>query len=168
MNGSKEHAGVDTHTKDGRIRVVITGLGPITAVGTGVESFWEGLRRERSPIRRVTRFDASIWRSRLAAEVDDFDPEDFIERKASRRLDRFGHFAISSARLALQDAGLDTQPLDPDPVAEAYLRRGGMDVHVHLLARQVDEQGQDRMPVTVRIRKITPEIKTAPSACCQV
>ena len=57
-----------------RPRVVITGIGPITAVGTGVEPFWEGLKRERSPIRRLTAFDASIWRSRLAAEGARFSP----------------------------------------------------------------------------------------------
>jgi 3-oxoacyl-[acyl-carrier-protein] synthase II len=99
------------------VRVVITGLGPITAVGSGIEPFWQGLRRERSPIRRITRFDASIWRSRIAAEVDDFEAEDYIERKDARRLDRFGHFAIASARMALQDAGLDRVRLDPDRVA---------------------------------------------------
>ncbi|MEO5509024.1 MAG: beta-ketoacyl-[acyl-carrier-protein] synthase family protein [Longimicrobiales bacterium] len=99
------------------IRVAVTGIGPITAVGSGLEAFWDGLRRERSPIRRITRFDASIWRSRLAAEVDDFDPEDYIERKAIRRLDRFGHFAVASSRMALRDAGLETNHLDPDRVA---------------------------------------------------
>ena len=52
-------------------RVAITGLGPITAVGTGVEPFWAGLQRQRSGIRAITRFDASPWRSRIAAEVDD-------------------------------------------------------------------------------------------------
>jgi 3-oxoacyl-[acyl-carrier-protein] synthase II len=98
-------------------RVVITGIGPITAVGTGVESFWEGLRRERSPIRRITRFDPSIWRARLAAEVDDFEVENYIEKKEAKRLDRFGHFAIASTRLALQDAGLEGAKLDGDRVA---------------------------------------------------
>lgn len=98
-------------------RVVITGIGPITAVGTGVEPFWEGLRRERSPIRTITRFDASIWRSRLAAEVHDFDVDDFIDRKDAKRLDRFGHFSIASTRIALEDAGLDYANLDGDRVA---------------------------------------------------
>jgi 3-oxoacyl-[acyl-carrier-protein] synthase II len=103
--------------RPGPVRVAITGIGPITAVGSGVEPFWEGLRREQSPIRRVTRFDPSIWRSRLAAEVDDFVPEDYIERKAASRLDRFGHFSIASARMALEDAALDPATLDGDRVA---------------------------------------------------
>lgn len=98
-------------------RAVITGIGPITAVGTGVDAFWAGLRRERSPIRRVTRFDPSPWRSHLAAEVDDFVPEDFVDRKTARRLDRYSHFAIAATRLAIRDADLDTSRLDPDRVA---------------------------------------------------
>ena len=54
-------------------RVAVTGIGPITAAGTGVDQFWQGLRRERSPIRRITRFDSTMWRSQIAAEVDEFD-----------------------------------------------------------------------------------------------
>jgi 3-oxoacyl-[acyl-carrier-protein] synthase II len=101
----------------GRPRVAITGLGPVTAVGTGVEGLWEGLRRERSPIRRIDRFDADMWRSKIAAQVDDFEPEHYIDARGLRRLDRFGQFSIAAARLAIQDAGLDATPVDPDRVA---------------------------------------------------
>ena len=94
-------------------RVAITGIGPVTAVGSGRDALLAGLRAARSPIRTVTRFDASPWRSRLAAEVDDFDPADFMDAKQVRRLDRFMHFAIGCTALALQDAGI--QPGDPDP-----------------------------------------------------
>src|SRR5690606_29069444 len=62
-------------------RVAVTGLGPITAVGTGVEGFWAGLQRERSGIRTITRFDASPWRSRMAAEVDQFEPETYMDAR---------------------------------------------------------------------------------------
>ena len=98
-------------------RVAVTGIGPITAVGTGTEHFWEGLRRERSPIRSITRFDVGPWRTRIAAEVDDFDAADYIEPRTARRMDRFGHFAIASARLAIADAGLRPDELDPDRTA---------------------------------------------------
>ena len=101
-------------------RVAITGIGPITAVGTGADGFWEGLRARRSPIRRITRFDPSPWRSRLAAEVDDFDPTDFIDPNQARRLDRFMHFAIATTRLALADADLDPTDPDPDGVAVQF------------------------------------------------
>jgi 3-oxoacyl-[acyl-carrier-protein] synthase II len=98
-------------------RVAVTGLGPITAVGTGVENFFAGLRNERSPVRRITRFDASPWRSRLGAEVDDFDAGNYMESKVARRYDRFAQFAVASARLALEDAQLDYQSVDSDRVA---------------------------------------------------
>jgi 3-oxoacyl-[acyl-carrier-protein] synthase II len=98
-------------------RVAITGIGPITAIGTGVERFWEGLRRERSPVRRITRFDAAPWRTRIAAEVDDFAESDFIDARTARRMDRFGHFSVGSTRLALQDARLRADELDPDRTA---------------------------------------------------
>jgi 3-oxoacyl-[acyl-carrier-protein] synthase II len=101
-------------------RVAITGIGPITAVGTGRDAFLDGLRRARSPVRGVTRFDSSPWRSRLAAEVDDFEPGDYMDAKQARRLDRFMHFAIASTRLALEDAGLDPGDPDPDGVAVQF------------------------------------------------
>ncbi len=101
-------------------RVAITGLGPITAVGTGRDGFWQGLRACRSPVRRVTRFDPSPWRCHIAAEVDDFDAADFMDRRQARRLDRFMQFAIAGARMALEDARLDPGDLDPDRVAVQF------------------------------------------------
>ena len=102
---------------NGTRRVAITGLGPITAVGTGVDGLWAGLQRERSPIRAVTRFDCSPWRSRLAAEIDDFDAAGFMDAKTARRLDRFGQFSIAATRLALEDAGLDHARVDGERAA---------------------------------------------------
>ncbi|MBR9990083.1 MAG: beta-ketoacyl-[acyl-carrier-protein] synthase family protein [Gemmatimonadetes bacterium] len=98
-------------------RVAVTGIGPITAVGTGAEPFWAGLRRERSPVRRITRFDASVWRSKIAAEIDDFEASDYMDIKLARRLDRFCHFSIAATRLAIEDAALDTSRVDLDRVA---------------------------------------------------
>jgi 3-oxoacyl-[acyl-carrier-protein] synthase II len=101
-------------------RVAITGLGPVTAIGSGRDRFWEGLRACRSPVRRLTRFDPAQWRSHLAAEVDDFDPADFMDPRQARRLDRFMHFAIAATRMALDDAGLDPRDPDPDGVAVQF------------------------------------------------
>jgi 3-oxoacyl-[acyl-carrier-protein] synthase II len=100
-----------------RQRVAVTGIGPVTAVGTGVTELWAGLRRERSGVRRLTRFDASPWRTQIAAEVDEFEPGAYMDARTAKRLDRFGHFSIASARLALHDAGLEGRALDPDRVA---------------------------------------------------
>jgi 3-oxoacyl-[acyl-carrier-protein] synthase II len=88
-------------------RVAITGIGAITPIGTSVEGLWAGLRAQRSAVRLITRFDPSPFRSQIAAEVNDFIATDFLERKRARRLDRFGHFSVIAARLALEDAGLD-------------------------------------------------------------
>lgn len=98
-------------------RVAITGIGPITAVGTGKENFWAGLRNERSPVRRITRFDASPWKSQIAAEVDDFDAANYMDGKLARRYDRYTQFAVAIARMALDDAGLHPESLDGDRVA---------------------------------------------------
>ena len=98
-------------------RVVITGIGCITPIGAGAEGLWEGLRRQRSAVRRIERFDPSPFRSHIAAQVDDFEPSDYIDRNRIRRLDRYGQFAIAATRLALDDAGLGEGVADPDRVA---------------------------------------------------
>lgn len=88
-------------------RVVVTGLGAITPIGVGRERLWQGLRAERSAVGPVTRFDPSIFRSRVAAEVNDFVPGDHLDQKRAKRLDRFAQFAVAASRMALEDAGLD-------------------------------------------------------------
>ncbi len=90
-----------------RRRVAVTGIGAVTPIGLGKQGLWEGLRRERSAVRTLTRFDPSVWRSHNAAEVDDFHPADFMDAKKVRRFDRFGHFAVACAKLAIEDAGID-------------------------------------------------------------
>jgi 3-oxoacyl-[acyl-carrier-protein] synthase II len=86
-------------------RVVITGIGPVTPVGTGVEDFWGGLTTGRSGIRRIQRFDPSDLPVTLAGEVDGFEPADWLDPKEARRTDRFSQFAVASAQLAWDDAG---------------------------------------------------------------
>lgn len=90
-----------------RRRVAITGIGCVTPIGTGVEGLWTGLRAERSAVGPATRFDASIYRSQCAAQIDDFDPTRWIDAKRVKRLDRFSQFAVASAHLALEDGALD-------------------------------------------------------------
>jgi 3-oxoacyl-[acyl-carrier-protein] synthase II len=97
-------------------RVAITGIGAITPIGITVEGLWAGLRAQRSAVRSITRFDASPFRSQIAAEVNDFNATDFLERKRAKRLDRFGHFSVSAARLALEDAGLDLAAEDRERI----------------------------------------------------
>src|SRR5690606_34220925 len=87
-------------------RVVITGTGLITALGTGTEATWEGLLAGRSGVGPITRFDAGDLGTRIAAEVKDFNAEDFIDRKEARRMDRFSQFAVAAAEMAVKQAGL--------------------------------------------------------------
>src|SRR5690349_2449699 len=88
-------------------RVAITGIGIVSPIGTTREGLWQGLQAGRSAVRTITRWDPGMFRSHNAAEIDDFHPADFLEQKRAKRLDRFGQFAVASARLALDDAGID-------------------------------------------------------------
>lgn len=96
--------------------MVVTGIGVVTPIGTAVDGLWAGLRAQRSGVRTVTQFDPTPFRSHNAAEVRDFAPSDFMEAKKAKRMDRFSQFAIASARLALEDSGIDLSRENRDRV----------------------------------------------------
>ncbi len=102
-----------------RRRAVITGIGLITPVGSTVDSFWDNVTAGRSAVRTITHFDPTPFATRIAAEVPDFNPLAYLDRKEARHMDRFAQFAVAAAGLALADAGLDPLPpsLPPDRVA---------------------------------------------------
>jgi 3-oxoacyl-[acyl-carrier-protein] synthase II len=87
-------------------RVVVTGLGAVTPLGTGVEKFWPRLLAGESGIARITHIDPSAFTTHIAGEVKDFEPEDWLEKKDARRLDRFIAYAAAAATMALNDSGL--------------------------------------------------------------
>ena len=87
-------------------RVVVTGLGMVTPLGTGVAKNWEAVCSGKSGIGNITKFDASGFASRIAGEVTDFNPQDFMAKQQIRRFDVFIHYAVASARMAFEDAGL--------------------------------------------------------------
>ena len=97
-------------------RVVITGIGAITPIGTGVEGLWDGLKRRESAVRRVSRFDPSPFRTQIAAQVEDFDPDTYMDRARSRRMERYAQFAVAASRLAIEDSALDVTGTDPERV----------------------------------------------------
>jgi 3-oxoacyl-[acyl-carrier-protein] synthase II len=99
-----------------RRRVVVTGIGAITPIGTGREGLWSGLQRRQSGAGPVTRFDPTVFRSHNAAEVRDFVAADHLEARRAKRLDRFGAFSVVSARHALEDAELDLAREDRDRI----------------------------------------------------
>src|SRR5437868_1015624 len=97
-------------------RVMVTGIGVITPVGIGRDSFWAELHENRSGVRRISRFDASQLHCQVAAEVHGFEPEAWIAPKALRRMDRYSRFSVSAARMAVEDARLDLEAEDRDRV----------------------------------------------------
>jgi 3-oxoacyl-[acyl-carrier-protein] synthase II len=97
-------------------RVVITGIGVITSLGIGKDKYWNALINGVSGISPVTRFDASDYPTRIAGEIHDFNPHDYIDKKEARRMDRFAQFAVASSALALEDAGIDLTGEDLDRV----------------------------------------------------
>lgn len=94
-------------------RVVVTGMGAVTPIGVGVHTFWESIKQEKIGFAPITRFDASDYKCRMAAEVKDFRPEDFMDKKSARRMELFCQFAVAAAGEALQDAALDMEKEDP-------------------------------------------------------
>lgn len=90
-----------------RRRVVVTGIGALTPIGLTKAGLWDGLQRQKSAVRSITRFDPSIFRSRNAAEINDYIPADHLDQKRARRLDRFAQFSVVTARMALDDAEID-------------------------------------------------------------
>ena len=87
-------------------RVVVTGLGAVTPIGNNVETFWQAIKKGQNGIARITAFDPEGYKSTLAAEVKDFDPENYLDKKEVKRLDRYCQFALVAAQEAYQDAGL--------------------------------------------------------------
>ncbi len=129
---------------NGRRRVVITGLGALTPLGNDAETSWESLIAGKSGAGPITQFDSSDFYVHFACEVKDFDATDFIERKQTRRMDRFAHLIVGAARMAEQDAGLEISK-EPDRVGAAIATGiGGLkafqDCHAELL-----ERGPDRV-----------------------
>jgi 3-oxoacyl-[acyl-carrier-protein] synthase II len=93
-------------------QVAITGLGAVTPIGIGVKNFWEGLKTGRNGIAKVTHFDVTDFYSKLAAEVKDFQAEEWIDKKSAKRMDRFIQFGIAASAMAIEDAGLESFSFD--------------------------------------------------------
>lgn len=106
-------------------RVVVTGLGAVSPLGIGVPALWDGLVAGRSGVRRVQHFDTENLAVKIAAEVPDFDPKQFMDGKSARRMDRFAQFAVAATREALADAGLEVTDENRERVAIVINTGGG-------------------------------------------
>lgn len=126
-------------------RVAVTGLGLISPCGTGVEKSWEALVNGRSGVGPITLFDASRLDSRIAGEVKDFEPEDYIERREVRRMDRFAQFAVVAADMALADSGLKITPENAERVAAIIGSGIGGLSSLEETYRKALEKGPDRI-----------------------
>ena len=94
-------------------RVVITGMGAITPIGNSVEEFWNGIKEGKTGFGPITYFDTADYRCKLAAEVKDFDPTQYMDKKSARRMEQFCQFAVAAAGQAIADAGLTMEQEDP-------------------------------------------------------
>ena len=94
-------------------RVVITGMGAITPIGNSVEEFWNSIKEGKTGFGHITYFDTADYRCKLAAEVKDFDPTQYMDKKSARRMEQFCQFAVAAAGQAIADAGLTMEQEDP-------------------------------------------------------
>ena len=93
-------------------RVVVTGMGAITPIGNSVDEFWESVKQEKIGFAPITYFDTTDYKCKLAAEVKDFHPEEYMDKKAARRMEPFCQYAVAASKQAMEDAGLDMEKED--------------------------------------------------------
>jgi 3-oxoacyl-[acyl-carrier-protein] synthase II len=126
-------------------RVVVTGIGAVTPLGTGCDELWAAIRAGQSGVGPIRRFDPAGYACRIAAEVTGFDPERWLPRKEVRHLDRFAQFAVACAEMAGADAGLSWADLDPERAAAIMgTGIGGMETLIEQLV-VLQQRGPDRV-----------------------
>lgn len=94
-------------------RVVVTGLGAVTPIGNNVDDFWTSVKAGKIGFDHITKFDITDYKCHIAAELKDFNPQDFMDRKAAKRMEPFSQYAVAAAKQAIDDSGLDIEKEDP-------------------------------------------------------
>lgn len=94
-------------------RVVVTGLGAVTPIGNNVDDFWAAVKAGKIGFDHITKFDTTDYKCHIAAELKDFNPQDFMDRKAAKRMEPFSQYAVAAAKQAIDDSGLDIEKEDP-------------------------------------------------------
>ena len=94
-------------------RVVVTGLGAVTPIGNNVDDFWTSVKAGKIGFDHITKFDTTDYKCHIAAELKDFNPQDFMDRKAAKRMEPFSQYAVAAAKQAIDDSGLDIVKEDP-------------------------------------------------------
>ena len=126
-------------------RVVVTGMGAITPIGNDVESFWNGLKEKKVGIGPITYFDTAEYKAKLAAQVKEFDPKQYMDPKAARRMETFSQYAVAAAKQALEDAGIDMTKEDPYRVGVCVSSRIGSLQAVEREYKKLLEKGPGRV-----------------------
>jgi 3-oxoacyl-[acyl-carrier-protein] synthase II len=127
------------------VRVAITGMGMVTPIGTGIEAVWEGLSSGRSGIGPITRFDASDYPTKIAGEVQDFEPELYMDRKTARHVARYCQLGLAAARMAAENSGLDPKSMDDDAVGVVVSSAAGGMEEIEQAHRMLLERGVKRI-----------------------
>lgn len=94
-------------------RVVVTGLGAVTPIGNNVDDFWTSVKAGKIGFDHITKFDTTDYKCHIAAELKEFNPQDFMDRKAAKRMEPFSQYAVAAAKQAIDDSGLDIEKEDP-------------------------------------------------------
>ena len=126
-------------------RVVITGLGAITPLGNNVEEFWKGIKEGKCGIDQITKFDASEFKVKLAAEVKGYNPEDYFDRREAKRLDLFSQYAMVASREAWKDSGLDKETENMERVGVVVGSGIGGIQTIETENKKCNEKGPDRV-----------------------
>ena len=126
-------------------RVVITGLGAVTPIGNSVEEFWQGIKDGRCGIEKITLFNTEEFKVKLAAEVKNFNPEDYFDKREAKRLDRYSQFAIVAARELMKDANLQVDKINPERFGVAVSSGIGGFATIEEQKKILIEKGPDRV-----------------------
>ena len=131
-------------------RVVITGLGAITPIGNSVDDFYAGIKEGRIGLDNISKFDTSDFRVKIAAEVKDFAPENYMDKKAARRMEPFCQYAVAAAGEAIKDSGLDIEKEDPFMVGCAISSGvGSLQLFEKEHTRQLEKGGDKVAPLFI-------------------
>ena len=126
-------------------RVVITGIGAITPIGNNVKEFWEGIKTSKCGIDKITLFDTNGYKVKLAAEVKNYNPEEYFDRKQAKRLERFTQFGVIAAREAFEDSGITKENTDMEKVGVIVGSGIGGLRTIELETQKLQEKGPDRV-----------------------
>ena len=126
-------------------RVVVTGMGAVTPIGIGVENFWNGIKNNQVGIQIIDRFDPTEFKAKVAAQVNDFNPKDYMDPKSAKRMDKFCQYAVAAAKEAVEDANLCMENEDPYLVGVSIGSGVGSLEQAEVNAIKLKEKGPSRI-----------------------